>query len=137
MEASPEDIAVTAFIDRWENSGAAERANYQLFLSELCDLIGAPRPDPATPNTTQNAYVFERAVTFHHGDGKTSVGRIDLYKRGCFVLEAKQGADVPAGDDKLSEEMRKIKRSLKVGHGRRGTGAWDDTMLRARGQAEQ
>ena len=28
-----------SFIDRWHNSGAAERANYQLFLSELCDLI--------------------------------------------------------------------------------------------------
>jgi len=137
MEASPEDIAVTAFIDRWENSGAAERANYQLFLSELCDLIGASRPDPATADTTQNAYVFERAVTFHHGDGKTSVGRIDLYKRGCFVLEAKQGTDAPAEDEHLSEEMRKLKRNLKVGHGRRGTGAWDDTMLRARGQAEQ
>lgn len=26
-------------------SGAAERANYQLFLSELCDLRGVARPD--------------------------------------------------------------------------------------------
>jgi len=135
LSGSPPSASV--FIERWQNSGAAERANYQLFLSELCDLIGAPRPDPATPDTTQNAYVFERAVTFHHGDGKTTTGRIDLYKRGCFVLEAKQGADVPAEDDKLSEEMRKIKRSLKIGHGKRGTGAWDVAMLRARGQAEQ
>src|SRR6185437_12661895 len=36
-----------------------------------------------------NAYVFERAVRFRHDDGTTSPGRIDLYKKGCFVLEAK------------------------------------------------
>ena len=35
-----------AFIARWRSSGAAERANYQLFLSELCDLPNVPRPDP-------------------------------------------------------------------------------------------
>ena len=34
--------------------------------------------------------MFERPVTFSHGDGSSSAGRIDLYKRGCFVLEAKK-----------------------------------------------
>jgi hypothetical protein len=87
-----------AFITRWQKSGAAERANYQLFLSELCDLLGVPRPDPTTPDDAANAYVFERAVTFHHGDGTTSTGRIDLYRRHGFVLEAKQGADSKAED---------------------------------------
>ncbi|WP_281275030.1 hypothetical protein [Geomonas oryzae] len=33
--------AVTDFLLRWEASGAAERANYQLFLSELCDVLGS------------------------------------------------------------------------------------------------
>ena len=51
------------FIDRWKNSGAAERANYQLFLSELCDVLGVPRPDTTTPYDDENAYVFERSVT--------------------------------------------------------------------------
>ena len=78
-------------------SGAAERANHQLFISELCDLVDVPRPDPATPDNSQNVYIFERAVTFHHGDGKPRPGFIDLYKRGCFVLEAKQGTDAPEG----------------------------------------
>jgi hypothetical protein len=64
---NPADPA--AFITRWQKSGASERANYQLFLSELCDLLGVPRPDPTTPDDAANAYVFERAVTFHHGDG--------------------------------------------------------------------
>ena len=61
-------------------------------LAELCDLLDTPRPEPATPDVADNAYVFERSVTFNNGDGTTSPGRIDLYKRGCFVLEAKQGS---------------------------------------------
>jgi len=128
---------VSAFIERWGQSGAAERSNHQLFISELCDLIGVPHPNPATPDNSQNAYIFERAVTFQHGDGKTSSGFIDLYKRGCFVLEAKQGTDAPDDGETLSEAARELKRKLKTGHGRRGSGVWDDAMLRARGQAEQ
>ena len=38
---------IDAFIQRWEKSGAAERSNYVLFLSELCDLLDIPRPDEA------------------------------------------------------------------------------------------
>ena len=86
-----ENSDAQTFINRWKNSGAAERANYQLFLSELCDLIGVARPDPTKPDDAENACVFERSVTFHHPDGTTSMGRIDLYKRACFVHEAKAG----------------------------------------------
>ena len=131
--------AVQSFIARWNNSGAAERANYQLFLSELCDLLGVPHPDPATPDTAQNSYVFERAVTFHHGDGTTSRGRIDLYKRGCFVLEAKQGTEYSIGDDQepLSSVVRDQILKRSKGIGTRGSSTWDNAMYRARGQAEQ
>jgi hypothetical protein len=78
------------FIERWKQSSGAERANYAIFLTELCDLIGVKHPDPAREATELNAYTFERAVTFREPDGSTAKGRIDLYKRGCFVLEAKQ-----------------------------------------------
>lgn len=54
--------AIQTFIDRWSNSGGSERANYQLFLTELCALLDLPRPDPAGDNTRDNAYVFERRV---------------------------------------------------------------------------
>ena len=118
---------VEAFIARWVASGAAERANYQLFLSELADVLGVPRPEPAVPDDSRNAYVFERSVTFHHADGTTTTGRIDLYKRGCFVLEAKQGADL---EQNGATPARR-------GTALRGTPAWDDAMVRARGQAEQ
>jgi hypothetical protein len=80
-----------AFISRWSGQeGGAERANYAMFLTELCDLLNVPRPDPAQATTAENDYVFERAVKLIAPDGSTSTGRIDLYKRGCFVLEAKQ-----------------------------------------------
>lgn len=40
--------AITDFITRWKASGASERANYQLFLTELCELLGVEKPQPAT-----------------------------------------------------------------------------------------
>jgi hypothetical protein len=126
--------AVTAFIARWQDSGAAERANFQPFLSELCELIGVGRPDPAKPDDADNAYVFERGVTFRYADGSTSPGRIDLYKRGCFVLEAKQGSDQERAEQLalFGGSAKKSKKGTAV----RGTAAWDDAMVRARAQAE-
>ena len=129
-DANPAE-AVESFLRRWEASGAAERANYQLFLSELCDFIGVERPEPTRADDAENAYVFERAVTFQNGDGTTSPGRIDLYKRGCFILEAKQGSDRPGAPEGLTLPKR-TRRGTAV----RGTAGWDEAMLAARGQAE-
>jgi hypothetical protein len=125
------------FIERWKNSGAAERANYQLFLSELCDVLRVPRPDPTKPDDAENAYVFERSVTFHHADGSTSTGRIDLYKRGHFVLEAKQGVEKREQEEALSETGKAKAKATKKGTATRGSALWDEAMLKAQGQAEQ
>ena len=132
-DASAEQVA--KFVARWQASEAAERANYQLFLSELCGLLGVPQPEPTKADVLQNAYVFERDVTFQNPDGTTSIGRIDLYKRGCFVLEAKQGSEQTTNDDpfELVARPKKTKKGTAV----RGTKGWDDAMLKARGQAEQ
>ena len=126
-----------SFIQRWQSSGAAERANYQLFLSELCDLLGVARPDPSKSDDEENAYVFERSVTFHHPDGSTSTGRVDLYKRGCFILEAKQGVEKKEKEAQLSQAAKVKLLRAKKGTAQRGTAAWDEAMLKARGQAEQ
>ena len=85
MSEKFEQNPATAFISRWEASGSAERANYTMFLTELCALLGVPGPEPTRPDDRDNAYVFERSVPMDDGDGYTTVGRIDLYKRGCFV----------------------------------------------------
>ncbi len=134
MDSAP-DIA--SFIARWQNSGGAERANYALFLTQLCDLLGVAQPDATKPDDADNAYVFERSVTFHHPDGTTSTGRIDLYKRGCYVLEAKQGVEKREEEAALSEAGKAKAKTAKKGTARRGSAAWDEAMLKARGQAEQ
>ena len=107
---SPDPVA--KFIARWSDSERAERANKDLFLTELCDLLALPHPDPAGPDSTENAYVFERAVPLHHPDGRATVGKIDLYRRACFVLEAKQTAvaarpenQAPTADDELALDL--------------------------------
>ncbi len=90
MAGNFEPDSVESFIARWQGrTGGQERANYQLFLTELCRALGLDQPDPADANHEQNDYVFERAVSKHRDEGDT-IGRIDLYKRNSFVLEAKQ-----------------------------------------------
>jgi hypothetical protein len=114
---------IQAFITRWENSGAAERANYQMFLAELCDLLQVPRPDPTSPDPEKNLYVFDRAVPRVNPDGSSVTNYIDLYKAAHFVLETKQGvsADEPAAPSP----------TVKSGHGRRGSAAFDKALERA------
>lgn len=132
---------VESFIARWQrNEGGAERANYALFLTELTELLGLPRPDPANASHEHNDYVFERAVTFRDESGRTSPGRIDLYKRGCFVLEAKQSRE--KGKPKevaLSAEQTALPGMDAGGaRGRRSAHrGWDVLMRNAREQAEQ
>jgi hypothetical protein len=129
-----------SFIHRWRQSGAAERANFQLFLTELCPLLGVPAPNPTSPESEQNNYVFEFDVTFQLGDGTTAPGRIDLYKRDCFVLEAKQGSDYQeriAKEEALLLSPDAPKKKTKKGTAVRGTREYDDAMIRARGQADR
>ena len=84
------------FIERWQNSAAAERANYALFLSELCDYLEVPRPEPAVSDSSPSHYVFEHPVTFRHPTGLISTGFIDLYKRGCsFWTDSMAAAGIP------------------------------------------
>jgi len=55
---------VEQFIGRWQGrEGGQERANYALFLTQLCDVLGVAQPDPTSAVTEENDYVFERVVT--------------------------------------------------------------------------
>ncbi len=127
---------VASFVARWQRSGASERANYSLFVIELCDLLGLPHPKPATGDIDRDEYVFERPVQFRNNDGSTSPGFIDLYRRSSFVLETKQGCEA-RHENSLLEEAGLGRPRRRRGHGVRGTESWDAAMLRARGQAEQ
>ncbi|WP_424894579.1 DNA methyltransferase [Tepidimonas sp. HKU79] len=109
---APATDPIVAFIARWRDASGSERANYQLFLTELTEALDLPRPQPATGQARDDAYVFERRVDIAHADGSVTHGFIDLYRRGCFVLEAKQtGLDLDSG-------------------------GWDRAMLRAHAQAD-
>jgi hypothetical protein len=125
------------FIARWEDSAAAELANSQSFLNELCTLLNVPHPDPTQQDDSLNVYVFEKGVAFNNGDGTTSPGRIDLYKRDCFVLESKQGSERKAAEVEQALAIVTRKRKLKTGTAPRGTTAWDQAMVKARQQAKR
>jgi hypothetical protein len=128
---------VETFIRRWQGlEGGQERANYALYLSELCDTLGVERPKPAGVTTELNDYVFERSVKFKTPDGKTAPGRIDLYKRGCFVLEAKQSRQKGGGKE-LAGQQSLFGDAEPALLGRRDAGrSWDVLMMNARQQAE-
>lgn len=100
--------AADAFIARWHGVTASELSTSQSFLIDLCRLLGVETPRP----TPEQDYMFERPITFSHGDGSASAGRIDLYRCGAFVLESK-----------------------KLRQGVHTTG-FDDALMRARSQAE-
>ncbi|WP_428486930.1 class I SAM-dependent DNA methyltransferase [Rhodopila sp.] len=126
---------VDRFIARWQGQeGGQERANYALFLTELCDVLGVRRPEPAAANTEDNDYVFERAVKRQATDGTQGLGRIDLYKRNCFVLEAKQSRQA-GGAKELAVQYLPGLEPPKRGV-RDASRTWDVLMLNARRQAE-
>ncbi len=126
------------FIARWQGQeGGQERANYALFLTELCDLIGVEHPQPAGATHEHNDYVFERVVTRHKDDGD-ALGRIDLYKKDCFVLEAKQSRVKGAAKEIIGQNDLFGAETSDNLRGRRGADrAWDVLMLNAKRQAEE
>jgi hypothetical protein len=121
---------VERFIQRWSGrEGGQERANYALFLTELCAALDLPTPDPADASHSANDYVFERVVVETVGDGTKSNRRIDLYKRDAFVLEAKQSRQ--SGARALLDQPG-MPPEEPAARGRR----WDELMVNARQQAE-
>lgn len=124
------------FIPRWRQSDASERANYALFISELCDYLDLPRPNPSQADENANTYVIDKAVTYAELDGSTTTNFIDLYKRNCFVLEAKQGSN-PVQGEFFALGPYPSQRRMKRGTAVRGTRGWDTAMLAARTQAER
>lgn len=113
-------MTVQSFVKKWSASGAAERANKDHFLLDLCEVLGVDKPRPATGDPAKDSFTFERDAVLLHEGQKTSVGRMDLYKEGHFILEAKQGSDEGAA---------------KKGTAKRGTAAWNLAMHDAFGQA--
>ena len=113
-------MEVQQFITLWSASGASERANKDSYLKDLADVLGVPHPAPCTGDRARDTYVFEADALVPHEGGAVSIGKMDLYKAECFVLEAKQGSHAGAA---------------KVGTARRNTPSWSIAMQDAYGQA--
>ncbi|MEO8927589.1 MAG: hypothetical protein ABI306_10555 [Caulobacteraceae bacterium] len=74
---------VEGFIERWTGGeGSAERANYQLFLAELCDVPGVARPEPAGATHARNDYVLEKL----RAGAALSAAEEDVKRRGRVLI---------------------------------------------------
>ncbi|MCB2057431.1 MAG: class I SAM-dependent DNA methyltransferase [Novosphingobium sp.] len=133
---------IESFIAEWRGTGGSELANTQSFINGLARLLGVDPPRGAKADDTANDYVFERRVFQDNGDGTESFGRIDCYKRSCFILEAKQGSEADRaaadkGEDDLDIFGQTAKARVARGTARRGTPGWAKAMVQAKGQAER
>ena len=81
---------------------------YQLLLTELCNLLDLPRPEPASDDASDHAYAFERPLGINQPDDSSN-SFIYVIKRGSFVLEARHT----------------------------GKSGWDEVILKAHNQADQ
>lgn len=133
---------VEVFIAQWRATGGSELANTQSFINGLCALIGVSAPHGSRSDDAFNDYVFERRVFQDNGDGTTSFGRIDAYRKGSFILEAKQGSEADkvaadGGENDFDLFGQTAATRMKRGTARRGTPGWAKAMMQAKGQAER
>jgi hypothetical protein len=84
-------VEVGAFIEKWRGAkGGAERANYAQFINDFCNALDLPVPGVAEGGKLGD-YQFDGPVPNASArTAKERTGFIDLYKRGHFILEAKQ-----------------------------------------------
>jgi hypothetical protein len=85
------------FVARWRAAGAEERANKDSFFIELCAVLDIAPPAPKRGDPALDTYVFEADVRWPHVAKAATVRKIDVYRAGAFILEAKQGQDHRTG----------------------------------------
>jgi hypothetical protein len=89
-------VTIDELITKWWGSkGGAERSNLSPFITDLCLALDLPLPGQAESGKL-GAYEYEGSVPGGSFRSVKGTGSIDLYKRGCFILEAKQ-SQLPAG----------------------------------------
>ena len=109
------DTDAQAFIARWRHAGGSERANYQLFVTELCALLGVPA---AAPGAGRSARQRLRVRAAHH------------------LRATATAAPAPASSTATAAAPSCWKpRSWSQGRRPHPRG-FDDALLRARAQAE-
>ncbi|ANY18891.1 hypothetical protein A6F68_00356 [Tsuneonella dongtanensis] len=138
-------MTVDELLEKWlGKEGGAERANYQMFLTELTIALGLPTPH--AKGMGLGDYEFEAPVKSEAIYGGKGTKRIDLYKRDHFILEAKQSQlqegetapDDPAEEPQTETEFdlfgAPVRTVRKAGKPRR---RYDRLMEDARLQAQR
>lgn len=77
-------LRLAELADKWRDAKASERANFQPYMMGLTAALGVEPPGPAG-----TGYQFELPISVVTPQGTETTNFIDLYKRGHFVLEAK------------------------------------------------
>jgi hypothetical protein len=72
-----------------------------------------------------------------YGDGTQSFGRVDCYKRGAFIREAKPGSEADRAAAFKGEDDLDLSGQTGASRLKRGTPGWAKAMLLAKGQAER
>jgi hypothetical protein len=104
---------VEKFLHKWQGSSGNEIANKDSFCLDLCTALGVETPPPQG-SIPGDPYCLEKNVKMPQSTGEVKQGRIDFYKEGHFILEAKQGSVKSGGSTP-----------------KRGTRAYDQYMQKA------
>lgn len=73
----------------WDRPGGQEKSNFSSFIPDLCEVLGVSRPGAAEKGKL-GAYEYEASIPGGSFRSLKGSGAIDLYRRGHFVMEAKQ-----------------------------------------------
>lgn len=80
QQAGGDDAALEAFIRRWQGrEGGQERANYALFLSGLCDVLGVPQPAP--PGRCSDPFPFPAASEEREREIRRIAEELDAHRK--------------------------------------------------------
>lgn len=121
MAELADDIAlrkIESLIANWRDFIGTERQGFSTFVGELCDALDLPKAKPGTD------YALEYDVLQPLGDGRYQTRWIDLYRKWCFVMEAKRNRFSVCSDRSILED----------GPGRQRY--WDASSVSALRQAE-
>ena len=82
-------MGVSEFINKWGNANLKERAAFQSYFNDLCELVGHAAPVNADPEG--KAFTFEKFVIKAVG----GIGFVDVIYKGKFIWEHKsKGEDL-------------------------------------------
>ena len=118
------------FIAEWcGKEGGRERSNFPVFIGQLCKLLGVEEPQRADAGRL-GAYEYEGPIPGGSFRSLKGTGSADLYKRGHFIMEAKQSYLKDIGSEQPEMDLQADAPRAPSGAG------YDKLMRNARRQAE-